>query len=64
MSIDAASDLLHELQVTLERARTGARDPAEMRQAREDMNRLREDLRKKIGTISVAVELIRDARSQ
>ena len=64
MSIEATADLVHELQATLERASTSARDPAEMRQARDEMNRLREELRQKIGMLDVAVDLIRDARSQ
>ena len=64
MSIDVTADLVHELQQTLERASTGVRDPAEMRHAREEMNRLRDELRQKIGIVDVAVDLIRDARNQ
>ena len=64
MSIDRAANLVHNLERTLEIAATGYRDPAEMRQAREEMNRLREELRQKIGIVDVAVELIRDARNQ
>ena len=52
MSIDATADLVHEIQAALDRAQTGVRDPAEMRQAREEMNRLREELRQKIGTVN------------
>ena len=33
-------------------------------EAREDMNRMREETRKRIGTVEVAVDLIRDAREQ
>lgn len=64
MSIDTTTDLVHEIQRTLQRAATGLRDPAEMRQAREEMNRMREELRQKIGIVDVAVDLIRDARNQ
>ena len=64
MSIDSTTDLVHELEQTLQRASTGIRDPAEMRQAREEMNRLPEELRQKIGVVDVAVDLIRDARNQ
>jgi hypothetical protein len=64
MNLDTTADLVQELQATLERAQTGARDPSDMRQAREEMNRLREELRQKIGTVDVAVDLIRDARNQ
>lgn len=64
MSIDAATDQIHELQQALERASLGVRDAVEMRQVREEMNRLREELRQKIGVVDVAVDLIRDARNQ
>lgn len=64
MSIDTTADLVLELQRTLERASRGVRDPAEMRQAREEMNRMREELQGVIGTVEVAVDLIRDARNQ
>lgn len=58
------SDLIQKLEETLERAATGIRDPEEMRKAGEEMDRMREELRQRIGIVDVAVELIRDARSQ
>ncbi|HVX61232.1 MAG TPA: hypothetical protein VHC19_11535 [Pirellulales bacterium] len=58
------AELVHDLERTLAQAMTGARDPEEMRKARETMNRMREELRKRIGTVNIAVDLIRDARSQ
>lgn len=64
MSIDANTDLVFEIQQALERAAIGSRDPAEMHQARDEMNRMRDELRKKIGVVDVAVDLIRDARNQ
>jgi hypothetical protein len=64
MSIDTTTDLVHELERTLERASSGVRDTAEMRQAREEMNRVRDELRQRIGVVDVAVDLIRDARNQ
>lgn len=64
MSIDATNDLVQEIQQTLERASADVRNPVELRQAREEMNRVREELRQKIGVVDVAVELIRDARNQ
>jgi hypothetical protein len=64
MTIGATADLVREGQEALKRALAGARDPIELRQAREEMNRLREELRQKIGTVAVAVDLIRDARNQ
>lgn len=64
MSLATTTDLVHELQQTLERAAAGVRDAGEMRQAREEMNRLRDELQQKIGIVDVAVDLIRDARNQ
>lgn len=63
MSIDSSTDLVRELEQALERASTGSRDVVEMRHAREEMNRLREELRREIGVVDVAVDLIRDARN-
>jgi hypothetical protein len=37
-------------------------DQAEMAKACKEMDRMREDLRKKVGELDVAVDLIRDAR--
>ena len=39
-------------------------DPEKMEKAIEEMNRMREELRKRIGIVNVAVDLIRDARHQ
>ena len=46
----------------IERLMNGTRDPEMMRRSRERMDRMREDLRQRIGTVEVAVDLIRDAR--
>lgn len=40
------------------------RDPEMVRKACERMDKMREELRARIGTVDVAVELIRDARDQ
>lgn len=66
MSIDTIipTDLMAELQAAADKAAKGIRDPEAMRQAAEEMDQMREDLRKRIGTVEVAVELIRDARNQ
>ena len=53
-----------ELDRTLERLATGVRDPEAGRKAREDMDRMREETRNRIGTVEIAVDLIRDARDQ
>lgn len=63
MSIDTTNHAASDLQKTLERVQADVRDPVAMRQACERMDREREELRKKIGIVNVAVELIRDARN-
>lgn len=65
MSIDAPLKTeSSELEQTVARLLSGVRDPAIGRRAREEMDRMREETRKRIGTVEVAVELIRDAREQ
>ncbi len=56
--------IVHDLEQTLDRAMTGARHPEEMHEARKRMNQMREELRKRIGIVNIAVDLIRDARNQ
>lgn len=66
MSIEHSipTELLQDLEQALARAMTGLRDPEEMRKAREAMNRMREETRQRIGTVDIAVDLVRDARNQ
>lgn len=40
----------------------GVRDPAKMRQAAERMDRMREEMRRRVGVGEWAVDLIRDCR--
>jgi len=56
--------MINELSEAVHRMINGIRDPALGQKAREDMNRMREEMRKRLGTIEVAVDLIRDARDQ
>ena len=53
-----------KLQEVADRAAKGVRDPQDMRKAVDEMNQAREELQKKIGTVSVAVDLVREARDQ
>lgn len=66
MSIDTGipSDVLAHMQEAADRASGGTRDREQLAEAFAEMNRLRESLRQRIGTVNVAVELIRDARNQ
>jgi hypothetical protein len=52
----------HELEEAVERLRIGARDPKAAKESLAILEREREELRKTIGVVEVAVELIRDAR--
>ncbi len=56
-------DVTKELQDAMDRVVRGVRDPEVGRKAREEMDRMREETRQRVGTIEVAVDLIRDARS-
>ena len=56
-------ELLAEMQARAERAVQGIRDPEDVRRACERMDRMREELRWKVGETDIAVELIRDARN-
>lgn len=59
-----SAELVQKLQERLEKVAKGIREPEEMRQSLENMNRMREELRQRIGTVDIAVDLIRDARNQ
>jgi len=56
-----SAELLAELEEAL-RDPYAAPDPATMAKACKQMNRMREETKKKTGELNVAVELIRDAR--
>ena len=62
VSIDTS--IMTELQETADRAAKGIRDPEAMRKALGRLNVAREELRKRVGTLDVAVDLIRSARDQ
>ncbi|HVC97063.1 MAG TPA: hypothetical protein VND64_25515 [Pirellulales bacterium] len=53
-----------ELEEAIDRLVKGIRDPEAVRKACERMDQMREELRERIGTVEVAVDLIRDARDQ
>lgn len=58
----AAEDAKKDLEVVIDHILNGTRDPELMRRACERMDRMREELRKRIGTVEIAVDLIREAR--
>jgi hypothetical protein len=51
-----------ELEEAVARLTKRIRDPEQMRRAREDMNRMREETRRRIGIVEMAVDLTRNAR--
>jgi succinate dehydrogenase/fumarate reductase flavoprotein subunit len=57
-------ELAAELQEALDNAAKGIRDPEQMKAACEEMDRLREELRQRVGELNVAVDLIREARDE
>lgn len=63
MSTETSSQTMTELQIAIASAQAGVRDPAAAQQACERMDRMREELRKKIGIVDLAVELIREVRN-
>ncbi len=55
---------VNDLQDAVERLIKGIRDPEIIQKACDDMDRMREETRERIGIVEVAVDLIRDARNQ
>jgi hypothetical protein len=51
-----------QLHLTIMRLMQGIRDPEAARESRERMDREREELRQKFGTLDIVVDLVRDAR--
>jgi hypothetical protein len=56
--------LFAQLEKALQNATKGIRDPETAEKACKDMDRMREDLRKKVGRLDVAVDLIRETRDE
>jgi len=53
-----------EVQVAIGRALKGIRDPEAMGRAAERMDRMREDMRLRVGNVDLAVPLIRETRDE
>jgi hypothetical protein len=51
-----------EVQAAVDRVLRGVRDPGAMRQAAERMDRMREEMRRRVGNVDLAVPLIRETR--
>ncbi len=53
-----------KVQAAVDRALQGVRDPESMRQAAERMDRMREEMRARVGNVNLAVPLIRETRDE
>jgi hypothetical protein len=53
-----------EVQAAIDRVPKGVRDPDAMRRAAERMDRMREEMRQRVGNVDLAVPLIRETRDQ
>jgi len=53
-----------EVQAAIDRALKGVRDPDSMRQAAERMDRMREEMRVRVGNVNLAVPLFRETRDE
>jgi hypothetical protein len=53
-----------EVQAAIDRVLKGVRDPEAMRQAAERMDRMREEMRQRVGNVDLAVPLIRETRDE
>ena len=53
-----------EVQAAIDRALEGVHDPESMRQAAERMDRMREEMRARVGNVNLAVPLIRETRDE
>lgn len=56
--------LLADLEAALVDAAKGRRDPDTITKACRDMDRMREETRKEVGTLDVSVDLIRQGRDE
>jgi hypothetical protein len=57
-------EVMADLQVAADRAALGVRDPEEMREACDEMDRLREEIRQKHGLLDIGVPSIRELRDR
>jgi Tfp pilus assembly ATPase PilU len=53
-----------KLQAAVDRVLKGVRDAEAMRQAAERMDRMREEMRQRVGNVNLAVPLIRETRDE
>lgn len=65
MSINIiSSDDARQLKDLIAKLMRGERDPEAAKKARERMDRMREETRQRVGTLDVAVDLVRELRER
>lgn len=64
MSIDTKTTDRQELDEVIAKLMRGERDPEAARRACERMDRMREEIYKRVGTVEVAVDFIRELRDR
>jgi hypothetical protein len=58
------AELMAEMQKAADRAAKGIRDPEEAKRARENMDRVREEIRNEHGILDIGVPAIRELRDE
>lgn len=64
MSTDIPTTGKHELEELISKLVRGERDPEAAKKSRERMDRMREETRKRVGTVEVAVDFVREHRDR
>lgn len=64
MSTDTPATGKHELEELIAKLMKGERDPEAAKKSRERMDRMREETRKRVGTVEVAVDFVRELRDR
>ncbi len=62
--VDILPEYIAELEEAVNRLLRGTRDPEAMRKACERMDRMREEMRQRVGEVEFAVDLIRESRDE
>jgi hypothetical protein len=58
------ADLMAEMKEAADRAAKGIRDPAEVKRARESMDRIREEIHREHGILEIGTPAIRELRDE
>lgn len=64
MSTETPTTARHELEETIAALMAGKRDPEAAKRSRQEMDRMREEIRNRMGTVEIVVEYLRDHRDR